>query len=218
MKEIFPKIWIKGKKIFTESLLRGERVYTKSVIKNGEREFREWNPYKSKPSAAISKGLKIFPIKPGDKILYLGVASGATATFFSDIIGEDGIIYGVEISDRSVRDLNPIAERRGNIVPIIADARRPEEYEWIERVDVVYEDVASDDQIPILIRNAKAFLKPNGHAVIAIKSRSIDVTKEPKDIYKQEIRRLSEYFNILDKIILDPYEKDHMFIVMKWKV
>jgi fibrillarin-like rRNA methylase len=46
-------------------------------------------------------------------------------------------------------------------VPIIADARKPEDYAWLEKVDVVYEDVASDDQSPILVRNAERFLRPD---------------------------------------------------------
>ena len=163
------------------------------------------------------KGLKVFPVMEKAKILYLGIASGQTSTFFSDVVGKDGIIYGVEISERCLRDLNPVAEKRGNIVPILGDARKPEEYDWIERVDVVYEDVASDDQTPIMIRNCERFLKPNGFAVIAIKARSINVVKRPEEIYRQEIAKLEKKFKILEKVRLDPFEKDHMFVVMKKK-
>ncbi|MBW1840038.1 MAG: fibrillarin-like rRNA/tRNA 2'-O-methyltransferase, partial [Deltaproteobacteria bacterium] len=153
----------------------------------------------------------------GDKVLYLGIASGSTASFFSDIVGKDGVIYGVEISERCMRDLNPMAEKRGNIVPILADSRKPETYDWVEKVDLVFQDVATNDQSEIIIRNCKEFLKPDGFAMLAIKSRSIDVTKKPEQIYKQEVKKLSSFFEIIDKVKLDPYEKDHLFTLMKKK-
>ncbi|RLE10917.1 fibrillarin-like rRNA/tRNA 2'-O-methyltransferase [Candidatus Aerophobetes bacterium] len=215
MKEVFPGVWKRGEKLFTENLVPGEKIFTKTVVKYRGREYREWDPYRSKPAAAILKGLKVLPLSKGAKILYLGIANGTTASFFSDIIGREGIIYGVEISERSLRDLNLVVERRGNIVPVLADARKPESYSWIEPVDVVYEDVATNDQSEILIRNCKVFLKKNGFAMIAIKARSIDVVKDPKEIYKEEVKKLSKYFKILDKRELDPYEKDHLFLVMK---
>ncbi|HDD72680.1 MAG TPA: fibrillarin-like rRNA/tRNA 2'-O-methyltransferase, partial [Candidatus Aenigmarchaeota archaeon] len=135
-KEVFPGVWRSGRRFFTENLVPGERVFTKNLVKHRGIEYREWDPYRSKPAAALAKGLKVFPVVKNAKILYLGIANGTTATFFSDIVGKDGIIYGVEISERSMRDLNQVAEKRGNIVPILADARKPETYSWIEPVDV----------------------------------------------------------------------------------
>jgi len=207
----------KGKHLFTESLTPGDKSFSKSRFKKGGKEFREWNPYKSKAAAAIMSGIKDFPLKKGDKVLYLGIASGSTASFFSDIVGKDGVIYGVEISERCMRDLNPMAEKRGNIVPILADSRKPETYDWVEKVDLVFQDVATNDQSEIIIRNCKEFLKPDGFAMLAIKSRSIDVTKKPEQIYKQEVKKLSSFFEIIDKVKLDPYEKDHLFTLMKKK-
>ncbi len=107
------------------------------------------------------------------KVLYLGIASGTTSSHFSDIIGKEGIIYGIEISERVLRDLLPVSEERKNIMPILADARKPEEYPWIEQVDLIYADIALKEQSEILIRNAKMFLKPDGFGMIAVKSRSI---------------------------------------------
>jgi len=216
MKQIFPGVFKKGNQLLTKNLVPGFKSYGKLVTVQGK-EYCIWDPNKSKAAAGIMNGVKNFPIKKGSKILYLGIASGSTSSFFSDIIQDSGIIYGVEISDRSIRDLNPIADKRKNIVPILANARLTEEYEWVEPVDVVYQDVAIDDQSEILIRNCKRFLKPEGFAMLAIKSRSIDVVKDPKQVYKEEIKKLEKHFKILDRVILDPWEKDHMFLVMKWK-
>jgi len=49
--------------------------------------FRVWNPYRSKLGASIINGIKEIPIKPGEKVLYLGAASGTTVSHVSDIVG-----------------------------------------------------------------------------------------------------------------------------------
>lgn len=206
-------------KIATENLVPGEKVYGEELIKKGKKEYRVWDIFRSKPAAALKNKLKKFPLEKGMKILYLGIASGTTASHFSDIIGKDGIIYGVDIAERVLRELISHAEKRGNIIPILADSRKPEDYEnqILEKVDLVYEDVADPDQIEILIRNCEKFLKQNGFAMIAIKSQSIDVTKDPKQVYKIALEKLEKHFEILDKVELDPYEKHHLFVVMKLK-
>jgi len=215
MDEIFRNVWRRGRQILTKNLVPGYRSYTEQLVKSGKTEYRVWNPNRSKPAAAIANGLKTFPLEPGMKILYLGIASGQTASYFSDIIGPGGIIYGVEVSERTFRELNPVAEKRGNIVPILGNARKPEDYDWIEKVDIVFQDVATDDQSEILIRNCKVFLKPGGTAMLSLKSRSIDVTKKPDAVYKREEAKLKKHFKTLEKIKLDPHEKDHAFFVLK---
>lgn len=205
--------------IATINLTHGQKVYGEQLINIDGNEYRVWDFYRSKPAAAIKKGLKGFPMEKGMKILYLGIASGTTASHFSDIIGKSGIIYGVDISERVLRELVPHAERRGNIIPILADSRKPETYEStiIEKVDLVYEDVSDPEQIKILIRNCEKFLKTKGYAMIAIKSQSIDVTKKPREVYEESLKELEIYFDILYKVELDPYEKAHLFVVMRSK-
>jgi fibrillarin-like pre-rRNA processing protein len=208
--------WINGK-LATENLVPGKVVYEEKIIKKDNKEFRVWDPNRSKPAAAIYKGLNVFPVVKDSRILYLGIASGTTSSHFSDIIGKKGIIYGIEISERVIRDLLPVAKDRKNIIPLLADARTPEEYSWIEEVDVVYADIAIPDMSEVLIRNSKFFLKDGGYAMIAIKSRSIDVSKNPKQVYKEEREKLEKYFEVVDFVILDPFEKDHGFFVLKKK-
>lgn len=200
----------------TKNLVPGERVYGEDLVRIKDVEYRVWNYTRSKPAAALKNGLKNFPLKEGMKVLYLGIASGTTASHFSDIIGNTGIIYGVDIGERVLRQIIPIAEKRGNIAPILGDSRKPEEYKGLilEKVDLVFEDVASDDQVPILIRNCDMFLKPEGFAIIAIKSQSIDVTKKPKKVYEESLRELEKHFRLIEKVELDPYEKHHMFVVL----
>lgn len=210
--------WIKGRPA-TVNLIPSEKVYGEDLVRRNDIEYRIWDHTRSKPAAALKNGLKSFPLEEGMKVLYLGIASGTTASHFSDIVGRNGIIYGVDISERVLRQIIPLAEKRGNIAPILGDSRKPEEYEGLilEKVDLVFEDVASDDQIPILIRNCDKFLRLGGYAIIAIKSQSIDVIKKPKEVYREALAELEKHFEILEKVELDPYEKHHMFVVMRKK-
>jgi fibrillarin-like pre-rRNA processing protein len=213
----FEETFLVNNKLATVNLVRGKKVYGEELIKVDKTEYRIWDFWHSKPSAAIKNGLKKFPLKKSMKVLYLGAASGTTISHFSDIVGNEGIIYGVEISERVLRELIPIAKTRGNIIPILADARKPEDYEKIilEKVDLIYSDVASPDQVDIIIRNSQKFLKLSGYAIIAIKSQSIDAVIPPKQVYRECIEKLENYFEILDKVELDPYEKFHLFLVMR---
>jgi fibrillarin-like pre-rRNA processing protein len=215
----FEGVYLVDGKFATINMIPGRAVYGEELVKSGGKEYRIWDIFRSKPAAAMKKKLKIFPLKKGSTVLYLGVASGTTVTHFSDIVGREGIIYGIDIAERVLRDLIPHAEERGNIVPILADARSPENYKNMifGQVDLVYEDVASKDQIALLIRNCDAFLKPHGDAMIAIKSQSIDVTKPPREIYKMCLDELEKHFEIVEKTELDPFEKYHLYVVLKKK-
>ncbi len=209
--------WIEGK-LATLNLNPGKQVYDEQLIKQDGKEYRTWDPTRSKPAAAIYKNLTTFPLKPGMKVLYLGFASGTTGSHFSDIVGKNGLIYGIEISERVLRDALTLGKERGNIVPLLSDARKPEDYYWLEEVDLVYADVAVPDMTNVIIRNCEMFLKKDGFAMIAIKSRSIDVTSKPQRIYQEERRKLEKHFNVADFVTLEPYERDHGFFVLKSRI
>merc|ERR550532_3072536 len=71
---------------------------------------------------------------PGSKVLYLGAASGTTVSHVSDVVGPEGMVYAVEFSHRSGRDLLNVAKKRTNVVPIIEDARHPHKYRMLGSV------------------------------------------------------------------------------------
>ena len=217
VKEVFEGVYKIGKDFYTKNLVKGESVYGEKLIKINNEEYRFWDHYRSKPAAALKNGLKNFPIKRNSKILYLGIASGTTASHFSDIAIE-GIIYGIEISEIPLAKLKILAEKRKNIIPILADARKPESYLMfvLEKCDVIYCDVAQQDEAKIFADNIEKFGKENCHGMIAVKSRSIDVTKKPKDVYKEVESYLKERgLKIIERVLLDPYQKDHAMIVVK---
>jgi len=214
--------WIvDGKKqLATRSLTPGIRVYDETLREIGGIEYRIWNPKRSKLAAAIHNGLRNFPFRKGSRVLYLGIASGTTASHISDVIEESGIIFGVEVAHWVIRDLLRVAEFRKNIVPILESARRPQNYSWlVTEVDVIYEDVAQPDQVDILLRNSDLFLKSGGIAMIAVKASSIDVTLPPKKIYKRVEREVLETgrYELLETVDLSPYDPKHAIIVFRKK-
>jgi fibrillarin-like pre-rRNA processing protein len=206
-------------RLCTKNLAPGYSVYGERLIKYNGIEYREWNAFRSKLAGAILKGLKENPVKKGVKVLYLGAASGTTPSHVSDIVEKEGKVYGVEFSPRVVRELILVAQRRPNLFPILADARFPQSYmPLIENVDVLYVDIAQPDQTDIAIYNAKIFLKEGGSLLLAIKARSIDVTKNPEEIFKEESSKLERNnFDVKQVINLDPYDKDHAMVLARFK-
>ncbi|MFP4005486.1 MAG: fibrillarin-like rRNA/tRNA 2'-O-methyltransferase [Candidatus Hadarchaeia archaeon] len=205
-----------NKKLATKNLSPGTRVYEEKLIEYRGEEYRTWDPYRSKLAAAILREIEDVPLEKGSKVLYLGAASGTTASHVSDIVGEEGMVYCVEISSRPLRDLLMTCKDRENIAPILDDAQKIGNYRGlVEEVDVVYQDVAHPEQTNILLENSRAFLREEGKAMIALKARSIDVTKEPREIFRNEIERLNREMEVLDSKLLDPYEKDHAMLLLK---
>jgi len=209
-------LWLKDKKkiLATKNLTPGENVYGENLVKFKNDEYRVWNPTRSKLGAAIYKGTKC-PINKSDIVLYLGSASGTTASHVSDIIGPSGLIYCVEISPRVMRDLVFLAEKRKNMAPILESAGRTSAYEnLIVQADFMFQDIAQKDQAEIFIKN-KRFLKKGGYAMLAVKARSVDVTKKPNEIFNLVEKKIGEHFKIMDKKRLEPFEKDHMVFLVK---
>ena len=203
------------KKLATENLVPKNQVYNEKLVKIKGTEYRIWNPFRSKLAATIMNGLKDFPFMQKSSVLYLGVSTGTTISHISDIVGQNGIIFGVEHTSRVARDfLDRVASHRKNIIPIIQDARKPQEYFSVfKKVDVAYVDIAQPDQTDIAIANCKMYLKSNGYLFLVIKTRSIDVTKDPKKVVSNEIKKLESLFEIKQIINLQPYDKDHAIVI-----
>ncbi len=201
-------------KLFTLNLVPGITVYREQLVKINGVEYRAWDPFRSKLAAAIINGLEKDVIREGDKVLYLGTSTGTTASHISDIIGEKGLLIGVEVSARVAREfIEKVAKPRKNVLPFLADARFPSRYSGFGKVDVVYCDVAQHDQTEIAIANCKLHLKEGGKLLLVVKTRSIDVLKEPSEVIKDEVRKLSESgFARISVIRLEPFDKDHALV------
>ncbi|KAG0005088.1 hypothetical protein BGZ80_005509, partial [Entomortierella chlamydospora] len=178
-------------------------------------EYRVWNPFRSKVAAGVLGGVDNIHIAPGKKVLYLGGASGTTVSHVADIVGPEGLVYAVEFSHRSGRDLINMAKKRTNVIPIIEDARHPHKYRMlVGMVDVIFADVAQPDQSRIVGINAHHFLKNNGHVVISIKANCIDSTVDAATVFAGEIPKLQEQrIKPQEQLTLEPFERDHALVV-----
>ena len=223
VKEVFPGVYKLNGRLCTRSIAPGTRVYGEELINLGGSEYRVWDLHRSKLGGAIAKGLRQMPIAPGGAVLYLGAASGTTTSHVSDIVGEEGLVFCVEMSARTVRDLVKVCEQRPNMIPLMGDARFPEKYaEAIEeeaggKVDMLYQDVADPEQVRILEVNAEKFLEKGGIALLCVKARSIDATANPEKVFAEAKKKLEKHFELLQQIDLTPYDKDHLFLALRKK-
>uniref|UniRef100_H2YFA1 rRNA 2'-O-methyltransferase fibrillarin n=1 Tax=Ciona savignyi TaxID=51511 RepID=H2YFA1_CIOSA len=205
--------------LVTKNLVPGDTVYGEKKIEveleGAKTEYRAWNPFRSKLAAAVLGGVEAIHIKPGSKVLYLGAASGTTVSHVSDIVGPEGLVYAVEFSHRSGRDLINVAKKRTNIIPIIEDARHPHKYRMlVGMVDTIFADVAQPDQTRIVALNAHHFLKNAGHFVISIKASCIDSTAKPESVFASEVKKMQgEKMKPQEQMTLEPYERDHAVVV-----
>ena len=200
--------------LYTISRCPGVRVYGERLVNSDGTEYREWNPARSKLSAYLKCGGRSFPFRDDSKVLYLGAASGTTSSHVSDIC-RNGKVFCVEFAPRSFRDLVKTTERRDNMIPILGDATKPEEYAFVvENVDIVYADVAQKRQADILIDNMERYCARYG--MVSIKARSEDVTADPDEVFESSVRRIKERgCRVLEVVKLEPYEKAHAMIVVE---
>jgi len=193
-------------RLATRSLAPGTRAYNEELLKIGGEEYRTWDPYRSKLAAALVKGFPDGVIQEGERVLYLGTSTGTTPSHVSDLIGERGLL------------IERVARVRGNVIPYVADAREPDAYSTIGRVDLVYCDIAQQDQTEIAIQNCRFHLRTGGSLMLVVKSRSIDVVREPEEIFREERKKLEEAgFEVIQVVGLEPFEKDHAMILARFR-
>jgi fibrillarin-like pre-rRNA processing protein len=205
----------------------GERTTREKIAEEGSVEFRFWDPFRSKLSASILKGLKLMPFREGTVCLYLGASTGTTVSHLSDIVGNIGKIFAVEMAPRVARELlENVARFRNNIVPIIADARHPERFASVYgEIDVVYCDIAQPDQTEIAIANCERFFPSRKEAAgrssilfLVVKASSIDALKDKQKVFDEQTKILKHAgFEVLQKIDLEPYDRNHAMIVAQSK-
>ena len=172
---------------------------------------RVWDPYRSKLAALYHLG-KGIEITGSMRVLYLGAAHGTTVSHVADYAE---VVYAVELAPRPMQDLIEVAGRRGNIIPVMADAGHPEEYApVVEEVDLIFQDVASPDQAEIALRN-RPFLASGGHLILVVKTRAIDTTARPEEVEAATAGAIRPSYTILASAWLLPYHRDHVAFICK---
>ena len=216
--EVYESQDSRRRQLCTINLAPGRNVYGERLVNENGIEYREWDASKSKLAASILKGSPNIGMRKNDVVLYLGSASGTTVSHVSDIVGENGLVFAVDIAPRVMRDLIFLCYQRKNIAPVLADASKTGLLkERICAADVIYQDVAQKNQIGIFLKNVGIFLKSGGYGLLAVKARSIDVTQNPKHIFREVREKLEKELTIIDYRELEPFQKDHCMFVCKKK-
>lgn len=201
-------------RLATINLVPGKKVYDEFLIRIGDKEARTWDPTRSKLAAYVLKGGNQWPFTSSSRVLYLGAANGTTPSHVSDAVPQ-GLVVGVEFSPRSFRDLVAVASDRPNLIPVLADAWKPESYaRFIGQPDILYMDIAQREQARVMAKNIIAF-RPKA-AYFMVKARSIDVARDPREVIGEAAQQVAAEtgYAIMDVVDLAPFEKDHACVVL----
>lgn len=221
MKQLFDGVFEENGNLYTKNLVPGKKVYGEKLVQSNGTEYREWIPFRSKLCAGIKNRLKEFPVKNNSRVLYLGCAEGTTCSHLSDIAGEKGMIFGIDISEKAMQKFVLLSEERQNLIPFVGNASNPAEYsEFMKELmpEVLVQDVSQKNQTEIFLKNAELFLKKNSIALLCLKSRSIDSAANPKTILEKELRKIEPVLLVQQIIDLKPFEKDHFLLCCKKKI
>ncbi|MFX0188199.1 MAG: fibrillarin-like rRNA/tRNA 2'-O-methyltransferase [Candidatus Hodarchaeota archaeon] len=217
----FNNVYISGPsenlKLYSKNLVPGTKVYGEKLIRYGGIEYREWDPFRSKLAALILKDPITNFLRDDLKCLYLGASSGTTISHLSDIV-KNGFIYGVEFAERSIRQLIQNVSNRSNVIPILGDARHPENYakSIFTDVDLIYQDVSQPNQAEIAVANSNYYLNDTGIILLAIKSQSIDSISKSEKVYKQEKKSLKRAgYEIIESLNVHKYAANHIILIIK---
>lgn len=165
-------------------------------------EYRAWNLLWPKLTAAILGGIEQIHI-------------WSTLSHVSIFLCPDDLVYVVEFSHCSSRDLISMAKKRTNIVSVIEDAWHPHYYRMhIAMVNAILADVAQPDQTGIVALNAHIFLQNGGYFVISIKANCIDSTASAEAVLASEVKRMhQDNMKPQEQLTLEPYEWNYTVVV-----
>lgn len=207
-----------GRDLYTLNMVPGSQVYGERLVKAGGKEYRRWNPKRSKLSALLHRGLKEYGFSSGSKVLYLGASTGTTVSHISDICAE-GQIWALEFSPSCYRKLCDLSERRSNIIPILDDANHPSNYAPFiySKADIIWQDISQRNQLEILIKNVVRFGSSDSLVYFVLKTRSIDASRSFRDVVRSINSRLDEQFSVIQSVDISDFERDHMVFVLRTK-
>jgi fibrillarin-like pre-rRNA processing protein len=200
--------------LWTETVGVPPPVYGERWADSDDRRYRAFDPSRSKLAAAIARGWDGPLPRPGERWLYLGAASGTTASHVADLVGPRGRVYALERSLRPFVRLYALSERWPNLLPILADARDGDSFaDLVPPVDGIYVDIAQPDQVEIALGAADGFLRgPGAVLLLALKASSMGRELAPAAHAERAEVRLTERFDLAPTVKLDPFHRAHYLL------
>jgi fibrillarin-like pre-rRNA processing protein len=204
--------------LFSQTLAEPPSLYGERVLHRGERVFRHFDPFRSKLAAALIRDPNLRGPGEGERWLYLGAAGGTTASHLADLLGPLGETFAVEKSPRPALRLLEFARRERGLYPILADARRPEEYSsLVPIVDGLYVDVAQPDQSAIVLENARTHLREGGRLFFCVKLSSLGRERSAEENLRAVEAELRPHFDISHRVQLAPFHRAHVLLAATFR-
>jgi fibrillarin-like pre-rRNA processing protein len=200
--------------LWTETVGSPPPAYGERWAERHGRTYRAFEPARSKLSAAIVRGWEgDLPVE-GDRWLYLGAASGTTASHVADLVGPEGRVHAVERSLRPFARLVQLAERWPSLLPVLGDAREPRRYlPLVPQVDGVYADIAQPDQVEIVLANAALFLLgPGAPVLLALKTPSMGRDASAATHVRRAEEALAKVLDLERSVKLEPFHRGHYLV------
>ena len=116
------------------------------------------------------------PLKPGSVVLDLACGKGVYSMFLSEIVGDTGLVYAVDLWEEGLQILGKKIEDKNitNILPMLNDATKEIEIDDYSDdvclMATVLHDFEGMNKSGVVLEQVKTILKPGGHlAVIEFK-------------------------------------------------
>jgi ubiquinone/menaquinone biosynthesis C-methylase UbiE len=123
--------------------------------------------------------MEVLPVKPGSVVLDLACGKGIYSMFLSEIVGDTGLIYAVDLWEEGILLIGKEIEEKNitNILPLLEDATEQIEIDDYS-VDVclmatVLHDFEEMNKSGAVIEQVKTILKPGGYLAV-IEFKKID--------------------------------------------
>tara|TARA_B100000700_G_C14960902_1_gene816391 strand:- start:4 stop:708 length:705 start_codon:yes stop_codon:yes gene_type:complete len=211
-----------GRTLWTRNAVKGISVRGERRKRDGRIEWRRWDPTRSKVAAAILRTREdpspLLPT-PGSTCLYLGASSGGTVSHIHDFVcgaenHHGGQLVAVEISPRMVRDLVKLSDMRPGLVPVLGDARKPEQVAAFIRgkANWIHQDLSIADQAETFVKMATSFLSPGGIGLLSLKAASERSSEGDDNSRFQKAERILRESDLVlqERIDLTGLEEQHV--------
>ena len=108
------------------------------------------------------------PVRPGSAVLDLACGKGAYSLFLSNIVGDQGLVYAVDLWEEGIMLLEEQIETRGitNILTLVEDAAKEMDIEDYSLdlclMATVLHDFEEAGQTETVLKEVKTLLRPGG--------------------------------------------------------